>query len=77
MTGAPLRSLADSTAAHGAVMLSVAARIGATRLLDNIVLVGDHHDLGALPVIGGGNNSSGSSSGKPSEAVNALKGGLR
>jgi len=51
LTGAPLSSLSDSTARNGAVMLSVVARAGQTRLLDNIMLVGSHEDLG-LPLLG-------------------------
>jgi len=49
LSGAPVRALGDSGARRGAVMLSVAARAGATRLLDNIMLVGSHDDLGAAP----------------------------
>jgi pantoate--beta-alanine ligase len=49
LTGGPINSLGDSTARNGAVMLSVAARTGTTRLLDNIMLVGSHEDLGAAP----------------------------
>ena len=48
LTGAPVARLADSTARGGAVVLSVAAPIGRTRLLDNIMLVGDHTHLGAI-----------------------------
>lgn len=48
LTGAPVSRLADSTARGGAVVLSVAAGIGRTRLLDNIMLVGDHSHLGAI-----------------------------
>ena len=49
LTGGPVTSLRDSTARGGAILLSVAARTGSTRLLDNIVLVGDVSDLGAAP----------------------------
>lgn len=45
-TGAPIDSLDQSLASNGAVMLSVAARIGKTRLLDNIMITGSVHDLG-------------------------------
>jgi pantoate--beta-alanine ligase len=45
-TGAPIARLEDSTARNGAVMLSLAVRAGTTRLLDNILLVGDVSDLG-------------------------------
>lgn len=47
-TGAPIGSLSASTAQHGAVMLSVAARIGTTRLLDNIAVVGSIDDFGTM-----------------------------
>ena len=50
-TGVPLARLEDSTARGGAVMLSAAARIGTTRLLDNIMLVGDVDDLGVPEVL--------------------------
>lgn len=49
LTGAPLAKASDSLARNGAVMLSVAAKIGATRLLDNVMLVGTEADLG-MPV---------------------------
>lgn len=45
-TGAPVADMRDSTARQGAVLLSVAAKIGSTRLLDNIVLQGMPNDLG-------------------------------
>jgi pantoate--beta-alanine ligase len=47
-TGRPIADLAASYARGGAVLLSVAAKIGATRLLDNLVLLGDVNDLGTL-----------------------------
>ncbi len=49
LTGAPVGRLRDSTARGGAVMLSLVARAGTTRLLDNVILVGNHYDLGAAP----------------------------
>ena len=49
LTGAPIGRLRDSTARGGAVMLSLVARAGSTRLLDNVILVGNHTDLGAAP----------------------------
>ena len=48
LTGAPITRLRDSTARGGAVVLSVAAPIGRTRLLDNVMLVGNHAHLGAI-----------------------------
>lgn len=45
-TGQPIADMRESTARHGAVLLSVAAKIGSTRLLDNIVLQGAPNDLG-------------------------------
>lgn len=45
-TGQPLARMEDSTARNGAVLLSVAAKIGSTRLLDNVVIRGVPNDLG-------------------------------
>lgn len=45
-TGVPITDLAHSTAANGAVMLSVAARMGGIRLLDNAMVIGGVDDLG-------------------------------
>ena len=45
-TGAPIKSAKESTAANGAVMLSIAVKVGTTRLLDNILLIGTENDLG-------------------------------
>jgi pantoate--beta-alanine ligase len=45
-TGRPVSTLDASTARNGAVLLSMAVRIGSTRLLDNIVLRGTPDDLG-------------------------------
>jgi pantoate--beta-alanine ligase len=45
-TGSPIARLSESTARNGAVMLSVAVKIGATRLLDNHMFVGTPADLG-------------------------------
>lgn len=49
-TGAPIRSAKESTAVNGAVMLSIAVKVGNTRLLDNIMLIGEPNDLG-MPYI--------------------------
>lgn len=49
LTGERLLRVGDSQARNGAAMLSVVARAGTTRLLDNIMLVGSHNDLGAAP----------------------------
>jgi pantoate--beta-alanine ligase len=46
LTGAPIERIEDSKACNGAVMLSIAIKIGKTRLLDNIMLVGEPSDLG-------------------------------
>jgi len=54
LTGAPIARLGDSSAKDGAVLLSAAAGIGSTRLLDNVMLVGDHTHLGAPAVADGG-----------------------
>lgn len=45
-TGAPIPHLGASTAAHGAVLLSVAVKVGSTRLIDNVILFGSEDDLG-------------------------------
>jgi pantoate--beta-alanine ligase len=45
-TGQPISNLLHSSARDGAVMLSVAARIVKTRLLDNIMVLGGLEDLG-------------------------------
>lgn len=47
-TGRPITDLAASYAHGGAVLLSAAAKIGSTRLLDNLVLCGTPNDLGTL-----------------------------
>jgi pantothenate synthetase len=52
LTGAPLSRLEDSTARNGAVMLSIVVRAGKTRLLDNVMVVGNVNDLGAAPADG-------------------------
>ena len=49
LTGRDVARARDSTARNGAVMLSVAVPIGSLRLLDNVLLVGTHEDLGADP----------------------------
>jgi len=46
LTGAPIGAPEQSTARNGAVMLSVVARMGPIRLLDNVMLVGGLDDLG-------------------------------
>ena len=50
LTGAPIGRIQDSTARGSAVLLSTAVRVGKTRLLDNVMLVGTHADLGEPPV---------------------------
>jgi pantothenate synthetase len=42
-------ALRDSAARNGAVMMSVAVRVGTTRLLDNVMLIGTEDDLGRAP----------------------------
>jgi pantoate--beta-alanine ligase len=46
LTGAPIGAPGESTARNGAVLLSVVARMGSVRLLDNVLLVGGADDLG-------------------------------
>jgi pantothenate synthetase len=46
LTGAPITDPSQSKARNGAIMLSVAVKIGATRLLDNIMLTGSLDDIG-------------------------------
>ena len=46
LSGAPIASVGQSSARGGAALLSVAVRVGATRLLDNAMLVGSPSDLG-------------------------------
>ena len=46
LNGAPIASVGQSTARSSAAMLSVAVKVGSTRLLDNVMLVGTPDDLG-------------------------------
>jgi pantoate--beta-alanine ligase len=46
LTGEPIGAPEESRARNGAVMLSVVARMGTLRLLDNVMLVGSPDDLG-------------------------------
>ena len=48
-TGQRIARLQDSRARNGAVLMSVVARMGSVRLLDNIMLVGGLEDLGEAP----------------------------
>jgi pantoate--beta-alanine ligase len=50
-TGTRLVNLRDSQAANGAVLMSVVVRMGAVRLLDNIMLVGELDDLGVASAL--------------------------
>jgi pantoate--beta-alanine ligase len=52
-TGQRVTRLSDSRARNGAVMMSVVARMGSLRLLDNIMLVGELDDLGVGAVSAG------------------------
>lgn len=46
LTGREIRRVSESRARNGAVLVSVAAKIGKTRLIDNLVLLGEANDIG-------------------------------
>lgn len=52
LTGAPIGHPSQSRARNGAIMLSIAVKIGSTRLLDNVMLNGSLEDLGNPPPVG-------------------------